>query len=51
MRIFITLDYELYFGDRTGSVEKCITGPTEMLTENIFVIYGIGEFNSVFQTM
>ena len=33
MRIFITLDYELYFGDRTGSVEKCITGPTEMLTE------------------
>lgn len=33
MRLFITLDYELYFGERTGSVEKCITGPTEMLIE------------------
>ncbi len=32
MRIFLTFDYELYFGERTGSVEKCITGPTEMLT-------------------
>ncbi len=33
MRIFVTFDYEPYFGTHSGSVEKCITGPTEMLTE------------------
>lgn len=33
MRIYITFDYELYFGERSGSVEKCITGPTELLTD------------------
>ena len=33
MQIYLTFDYELYFGERTGTVEKCITGPTAMLTE------------------
>lgn len=33
MNIFVTFDYELYFGARTGTVERCMTGPTEMLTE------------------
>lgn len=33
MNIFLTFDYELYFGERTGTVERCITGPTEMLTQ------------------
>src|SRR5688572_14867941 len=31
MRIFITLDYELYFGEKTGSAAKCIIEPTERL--------------------
>lgn len=29
MNIFITYDYELFFGTPTGSVEKCILQPTE----------------------
>lgn len=33
MQIYLTFDYELYFGARTGTVEKCITGPTALLTE------------------
>ncbi|MFN8153596.1 MAG: hypothetical protein U0Y08_04820 [Bacteroidia bacterium] len=33
MNIFVTFDYELYFGTRTGTVERCITGPTDLLTE------------------
>lgn len=32
MNIFLTFDYELYFGTTTGTVERCITGPTELLT-------------------
>lgn len=32
MQIFLTFDYELYFGKNTGTVDRCITGPTEMLT-------------------
>lgn len=32
MNIFVTFDYELYFGARTGTVERCITGPTDLLT-------------------
>ncbi len=31
MDIFITLDYEIYFGSNTGTVAKCIIEPTEML--------------------
>ncbi|MEH6704807.1 MAG: hypothetical protein V7691_08415 [Galbibacter orientalis] len=31
MNIYITLDYELFFGARSGSVEKCIIEPTEEL--------------------
>ena len=33
MKIFFTLDYELYFGDPTGTVEKCILYPTNRLIE------------------
>lgn len=33
MRILLTFDYEIYFGEKTGTVEKCITGPTEMLMQ------------------
>ena len=31
MNIFITLDYEIYFGENTGTVEKCIIYPTNEL--------------------
>lgn len=31
MNIYITLDYELFFGDSSGSVENCIIKPTEAL--------------------
>ena len=33
MDIFITLDYEIYFGAKHGTVEKCIIYPTEELTK------------------
>jgi len=33
MQIYLTFDYELYFGEQSGSVEKCILEPTQMLTE------------------
>ncbi len=33
MRIYITLDYELFFGPKSGSVEKCIIEPTEKLLQ------------------
>jgi len=33
MKIFITFDYELYFGTDTGSVSKCIIEPTDLLTK------------------
>lgn len=32
MHIFITLDYEIYFGENTGSVEKCLLEPTKELS-------------------
>ncbi len=32
MDIFITLDYEIYFGAKHGTVEKCIIYPTDELT-------------------
>jgi peptidoglycan/xylan/chitin deacetylase (PgdA/CDA1 family) len=31
MNVFLTLDYELYFGLQSGSVEHCIIRPTEAL--------------------
>ncbi len=31
MNIYLTFDYELYFGKNTGTAECCITGPTQML--------------------
>ena len=31
MKIYITLDYEIYFGENHGTVEKCILSPTEEL--------------------
>jgi hypothetical protein len=31
MKIYITLDYEIYFGENHGSVEKCIIYPTSEL--------------------
>jgi hypothetical protein len=31
MEIFFTFDYELFFGDRSGSAEKCLLEPTEEL--------------------
>ncbi|WP_205529553.1 polysaccharide deacetylase family protein [Taibaiella koreensis] len=30
-RLFLTLDYELFFGTRTGSVARCLIEPTEAL--------------------
>lgn len=33
MRIFLTYDYELFFGNPTGSVEKCIINPTNLLRD------------------
>lgn len=33
MNIFLTYDYELFFGEPTGSVEKCIIEPTNKLRE------------------
>lgn len=33
MQLFITYDYELFFGSPTGSVEKCIIEPTNRLRE------------------
>lgn len=40
MKIYITLDYELFFGSKSGSVEKCIIEPTEALL-NIVDLYNI----------
>ncbi|WP_298792858.1 hypothetical protein [uncultured Allomuricauda sp.] len=31
MNIYITLDYELFFGSKSGTVEKCIIQPTQEL--------------------
>ena len=33
MDIYITLDYEIYFGEKHGTVEKCIIYPTDELTQ------------------
>jgi len=33
MNIYLTFDYELFFGPETGTVEKCMIEPTERLIE------------------
>ena len=33
MNLFLTYDYELFFGAPTGTVEKCIIEPTNLLRE------------------
>ncbi|MFM7016644.1 MAG: hypothetical protein ACKOX3_09985 [Bacteroidota bacterium] len=33
MNIYLTFDYELYFGHTTGTAKNCILTPTELLTE------------------
>jgi len=33
VNIFLTLDYELYFGSPTGTVDKCLIEPTKRLME------------------
>lgn len=33
MNVFLTFDYELFFGPRTGTVEKCMIRPAERLLE------------------
>ena len=33
MNIYLTLDYELYFGTPSGSVDRCILNPTDRLLE------------------
>ena len=33
MNVYITYDYELFFGNPTGSVEKCIIEPTNLISE------------------
>ena len=31
MKTLLTFDYEVYFGARTGSVERCLLDPTDAL--------------------
>lgn len=33
MNIYLTLDYEIYFGEPTGTARKCIVEPTEQLLD------------------
>ncbi len=33
MQVFLTFDYELFFGAKTGTVEKCLIEPTEQLMD------------------
>lgn len=33
MQIFLTFDYELFFGSKAGSIEKCMIEPTQRLLE------------------
>lgn len=33
MNVFVTFDYELFFGDTSGSIEKCLLDPTEKLLQ------------------
>ena len=31
MKVLLTLDYELFLGNRTGTIDKCLTNPMKML--------------------
>jgi peptidoglycan/xylan/chitin deacetylase (PgdA/CDA1 family) len=33
MQVYLTFDYELFFGSRTGSVKKCMVAPTRLLLD------------------
>ncbi len=33
LKIFLTYDYELFFGEKTGTVEKCLIEPTNQLLD------------------
>ena len=33
MNLFLTFDYELFFGSSTGTVQKCLIEPTNRLLE------------------
>jgi hypothetical protein len=33
MNIFLTLDYELFFGEKTGTVRKCLIDPTDAMLQ------------------
>ena len=33
MKVFLTLDYELFFGDNPGTIEKCMLEPTNLLLD------------------
>jgi len=43
MKIFLTFDYELFFGDQSGSVEKCMIEPTNEL-------FGLARERKIFYT-
>ena len=35
-KIILTLDYEIFFGHNSGTIERCLLIPTEFLSEEIF---------------
>ncbi len=35
MKILLTLDYELFLGDKTGTIENCLINPTKKLLEEV----------------
>ena len=40
MKIIFSLDYELFFGEKSGTVENCLITPTNILA-NLFEQYGV----------
>ena len=39
MKVLLTLDYELFLGQKTGTIEKCLVQPMSLLS-NALVDYG-----------
>ncbi len=39
--IILTLDYEIFFGSKSGSVEKCILEPTDYFKNKILKVYPV----------
>ncbi|MGC3833446.1 hypothetical protein ACPSKX_03745 [Moritella viscosa] len=33
VKLILSLDYELFFGDNTGSIENCMINPTQLLLQ------------------